>query len=278
MAAIGLSVEGPDFVDQVRRADQIVHTLEANRWDFSSAPAAFAKPAGADVFAKEAIHIFDGRSMTRIGRLVMGGIGHLFHLMGPIPALSHFKCNADSHLLDAIHEQIGYPGLEAFPEFCEAGPTQRVEFFNNSIFYQLRDLVFWTVLHGSGTSPSPLEHMARQFASGMVVQNMMYAPSRPSPDDSTPVLMEARAISVSFPTSVVEWMDKPLFGGLYRETIHSEYLLTHRPSQVSHPYLPLVCEGRIEYNNMNFYLRHFAGIAPKDATRGPGVALEGKGK
>jgi hypothetical protein len=271
----GLSVEGPQFAQKVREAEEIVHKLEANRWDFNAAPDAFAKRGGADVVAKEIAVIFDGVTLTRVGRLVMGGVGRLFNLMGPIHPMSTFK-TTDSRLLDAINRQIGSNGLLDFPEFSKWGTPQEVEFFNLTNFYQLRDLVFWSVLHGSGCSPSTLEHMVRHFASGMVVQNVMYAPSVPSSDPEKPALMAATCLSLSFPTTVVEWMDKPLFGGLVSETIHIEHLLTPEPTSVSHPYLPLAEEGVVEYQHRRYFLRRFAGVTPKNGVRGPDVPLEGQ--
>lgn len=271
----GISVEGPDFVELVARAEDIVRTLERNDWDFNTAPEAFARRTAADVFAKEILIVFDGKRLTRLGRLVMAGTGDLFNLMGPIHPQSTFK-TGDDRLLAAIHEQTGTRGLDEFPEFCEVGKPQRVEFFNHTNFFQLRDLVFWSVLHGSGCSPSTLEHMARHFASGMVIQNVMYRPQIPSRVAGQVAYMAAACLSVSFPASEVEWMDKPLFGGLFKETIHTEYLLTPEKTDLAHPYLPFVDEGVVEYQDRAYHLRMFAGITPKNGVRGDGIGPEQK--
>ena len=273
MADSVLSVEGPDFAKKVRFAEDVVRKLEANNWDFDSMPDIFARRAAADVLAKEIVVIHDGQTLTRVGRLVMGGTGTQFNLMGPIPPNSIFKVTDDS-LLNEIHRQLGIDGLNELPKYRKLGKPEKVEFFNYTNFYQLRDLVFWSVLHGSGCFPSTLEHMARHFATGNVVQNVMYrsnlVPSKPK----KPVIMTAACLSVSFPSSVVEWMDKPLFGGLAKETIHMEYLLTPVPSKVSHPYLSLVDEGIVEFGHSRYYVRRFAGVTPKDGLRGPTVGPE----
>src|SRR5579859_164127 len=109
-----LSVEGPDWAQEVQRAEQIVRTLEANSWDFNSAPDAFAREAGADVFAKELAIIFDGHSITRVGRLVLAGVGPMFNLMGPIHPQSIFR-TSHGQLIDALNEQVGSRGVGDFP-------------------------------------------------------------------------------------------------------------------------------------------------------------------
>jgi len=266
-------VEGPDFTRRVEHAEAVVRELEANRWDFDRAPDAFAKRASADVFAKEIVVIFDGRRLTRLGRLVMAGTGSAFNLMGPIHPQAIFR-DADDELLREIYAQTGSRGLYDFPEFEKVPRIQRVEWYNHTHFFQLRDLVFWSVLHGSGCSPSTLEHMARHFASGMVIHNGMYAPAFPSEPGGEPVFMQAACMSVSFPTTVLEWMDKPLYGGLFTETIHAEYLLTPDAVDITHPYLPLADEGMIEYHDRRYHLRKFAGVTPKNGVRGPGIGPE----
>jgi hypothetical protein len=270
-----LLVEGPDFTRRVEFADKVVRDLEAGRWDFDRSPDAFAKRASADVFAKEIVVVFDGKRLTRLGRLVMAGTGKVFNLMGPIHPQAIFRDSNDD-LLQEIYAQTGSRGLRDFEEFERAGRIQRVEWFNHTHFFQLRDLVFWSVLHGSGCSPSTLEHMARHFASGMVVHNSMYAPGFSAAAKGQPVFMQAACMSVSFPTTVLEWMDKPLFGGLFTDTIHAEYLLTPEPMDIDHPYLPLVDEGAIEYHGQRYSLRKFAGITPKNGVRGPGIPPEGE--
>lgn len=275
-------VEGPDWVMVVREAEELVRKLEANNWDFDAVPQAFARNAAADVVAKEVLHIHDGRTMTRFGHLMMGGVGEAFNLMGPIPSDSRFMV-ADSSALDELRRQTGMKILEDLDEFREIqrryGEIQRVKFFNYGAFYTLRDLVFWLLVHDAGCFPSTLETMVRHFASGHIVQNTMYAPARPSKNGDKPVLMTPGAcLMVQFPSTVVEWMDRPMFGGLAEDTLHIEYLLTPEPSDVSHPYLPLVGESKARLGYQEYYLRTFAGVTPKDALRGPGVPPEGPRK
>lgn len=275
-------VEGPDWVMVVREAEELVRKLEANNWDFDAVPQAFARNAAADVVAKEVLHIHDGRTMTRFGHLMMGGVGEAFNLMGPIPSDSRFMV-ADSSALDELRRQTGMKILEDLDEFREIqrryGEIQRVKFFNYGAFYTLRDLVFWLLVHDAGCFPSTLETMVRHFASGHIVQNTMYAPARPAKNGDKPVLMTPGAcLMVQFPSTVVEWMDRPMFGGLAEDTLHIEYLLTPEPSDVSHPYLPLVGESKARLGYQEYYLRTFAGVTPKDALRGPGVPPEGPRK
>lgn len=270
--AVLSSVEGPDFARRVEEAEQVVQQLSKNRWDFAAAAdRIFAKDASADVIGKEIAVIFDGESNTRVGRLVLGGYGNQFNLMGPIPPNSIFKM-ADSELLDSITHQTGGEGLWDFPEMRRYGHAQKIDFYNYTFFYQLRDLVFWSVVHDSGCFPSTLEHMKRQFAAGSIVQNLVYHPNVMRP--GAPSIMQARCMSMSFASKVVEWMDRPLYGGFAKETVHVEYLLTPTPSKVSHPFLPLVDEGKIEYRNQKYYIRRFAGVTPKDGVRGPDVKEE----
>ncbi len=271
-------VEGPDWVVAVREATELVTKLEVNKWDFDAVPKAFARKAAADVVAKEVLHIHDGRMMTRFGHLIMGGVGESFNLMGPIPSDSRFMVT-DSTMLDEVRKQIGSKVVEDLEEFqkirSQYGEIQRVKFFNYGAFYTLRDLVFWLLVHDAGCFPSTLETMVRHFAAGHIVQNSMYAPAKPSRDGDKPALMTTGAcLMVQFPSSVVEWMDKPLFGGLAKDTVHIEYLLTPKPTDVSHPYLPLVGESKARLGFEDFYLRMFAGVTPKDALRGPGVPPE----
>ena len=273
MALTELSVEGPEFAQRVRKATEVVDRLRANKWDFQSAREVFAKQAAADVIGKEIAVIHDGQMLTRIGRLVMGGVGTEFNLVGPIPARARLR-SVDATVLDAIQRQLGTRGLREFAQFRELGRPQRIEFYNYTMFYRLEDFVFWSVLHGAGCFPSTLEHMARHVAGGEIIQNVVYRPNRP-PVRREPVIMQAACLMVSFPTKVVEWMDRPLFGGFVKETMHIEYLLTPKPSRVSHPYLPLVDEGMVELQNVRYYMRRFEGVTPKDGLRGPDVPPEG---
>ncbi len=221
------------------------------------------------------MHVHDGQRMTRLGYLVMGGVGEQFNLMGPIPANSQFRIGGGG-IIREIHRQLGTKGLQEIPEFQELGRPEHIEFYNYSNFFQLRDLAHWLVLHGAGCFPSTLEIMVRHFAAGNIVQNNMYRPRRPSVDIKRPAIMQAACMSVSFPSDVVEWMDKPIFGGLKPDTIHIEYLLTPEPSQVSHPYLDLIGEGEVTYDRRHYYVRRFVGITPKDGLRGLDVPPEGK--
>jgi hypothetical protein len=271
-------VEGPDWVVAVREATELVDKLQANNWDFDAVPQAFARKAAADVVAKEVLHIHDGRTMTRFGHLILGGVGEAFNLMGPIPSDSRFMVT-DSSMLDEVRKQVGSKGVEDLEEFqkirSKYGEIQRVKFFNYGAFYTLRDLVFWLLVHDAGCFPSTLETMVRHFAAGNIVQNHMYTPAKPSRNGDKPALMTPGAcLMVQFPSTVVEWMDKPMFGGLAEDTLHIEYLLTPEPSDVSHPYLPLVSESKARLGYQDYYLRMFAGVTPKDALRGPGVPPE----
>jgi hypothetical protein len=271
-------VEGPDWVNVVREATELVSKLEDNNWDFDTVPQAFAREAAADVVAKEVLHIHDGHTMTRMGHLVMGGVGNAFNLMGPIPSDSRFMVT-DSSALNEVKKNLGSRGLDDLEEYHKLqsryGELQTVKFFNYGAFYTLRDLVFWLLVHDAGCFPSTLETMVRHFAAGHIVQNDMYAPARPSYDKDRPALMTTGAcMMVQFPSSVVEWMDKPMFGGLAEDTVHIEYLLTLQPTDVSHPYLELVSEGKVRLGYQDYFQRTFAGVTPKDALRGPGIPAE----
>ena len=79
---------------------------------------------------------------------------------------------------------------------------------------------------------------------------------------------------MQFPSRVVEWMDKPLFGGLSKDTIHVETLLTIKPTKIAHPHLPLVNESKVEIGHQKYYLKRFSGVSPKDGLRGPGLKGE----
>jgi hypothetical protein len=275
MVARRPSVEGIELINIARQARETVSQLKSSNWDFEKFPEIFAKDPAADVLAKEIAHIHDGRSMTRIGRLYMGGVGATFNLMGPIHPDSQFKV-APASALAEINRQTGTKGLQDLKEFRALGKAQPVEFYNYSLFYGMEDLVFWALVHDAGVFPSGLEHMARHFAAGNLVQNSLYSPSIPSRSKKKPAVMVSVGLNLRFPTKVVEWMDKPLYGGLARETIHVESLLTPKPSKVSHPYLPLVSEGKVKLDGVSYYLKRFVGITPKEGLRGPGVPEEGR--
>lgn len=267
------SVEGPDFFNFVRQANDLTQKLEASSWDFDKVPEVFAKDAAADVVAKEIVHIHDGKTMTRFGRLVMGGVGRQFNLMGPIPPNASLRISYRG-VLEEVNRQLKSKGLSDLPEFRKLGKTQDVEFYNYEIFYTTRDLIFWLILHDAGSFPSSLEVMVRHIAAGNIVQSNRYAPTKPSKDLGKPALMSATGLMVQFPTPVVEWMDKPIYGGLAKDTIHVETLLTTKPTEVSHPYLPLKREGKLTLDNRKYYYRRFVGVTPKDGLRGPHISAE----
>lgn len=268
-----LSVEGPEFVAEVGRADALVRRLEAANWDFKEVPEVLARSANCDVAAKEIVTIHDGLTLTRFGRLVMRGHGSRFNLMSHEPPTATFL-RPDHGIFDELNRQVGSDGLNDFEEFRRFGKLQTVEFREPQLFYQTRDVVFWNVLHRTGLFPTGLEDVARQFAQGNVIRNLLFEPALRG-DGKEPAAMVAHA-AVSYPTPVVEWIPKPLYGGVAPETIHIETLLTSTPSKLSHPFLPLVAEGRAVVGNARYHMRRYAGVSPKDATRGPGVPEEGQ--
>lgn len=265
--------EGPTFVEQSRRAQALSRRLEEANWDFRTVPEVYAKDSQADVVAKELVLVHDGETMSWNGRLTMGGVGHTFNLMGAIPANSRIRVT-DSSLVDTVNRHFKGEGMAELEIFQKHGKPQPVEFFNYGMFFHLRDLVFWLLVHDSGCFPSSLEHIQRELAAGKVVQNYMYAPGQPS-RNGEPVLMQATCMSVQFPSRFVQWMERPLFGGFSRETQHLETLLTTEPADVSHPYLEPVGEGKVEVEGRTYYARRFAGTESKLAVRGPGVPPEG---
>ena len=267
------SVEGPDFAEIVRQTNDILRRLQENRFDFETVPELFAKDAAADVFAKEIVHVHDGKTMTRYGRLVMGGVGSHFNLMGPIPPNAKLQITPTTILAD-VNRQLKSKGLHDLPEFRKLGRVEEVEFFNYEIFYTLRDLAFWLVLHDAGSFPSSLEVMVRHIAAGNIVQSNQYSPRKPALNRKRPAMMAAGCLTLSFPTDVVEWMDKPIYGGLATDTIHVETLLTTKKTDVSHPYLPLQREGKLKLKGRTYYYRRFTGVTPKDGLRGPNVRAE----
>lgn len=271
-----LSVEGPDFLKLLRKADEIVSVLEKNNWDFSKAPEIYSRKAAGDVFAKTIVHIFDGSQITRIGSLITGGVGEAFNLLGPIPPNSIFKVTDSSNAIRSIERQIGSGGLNEYEAFRAFKNIQEVEYFNYNIFTNLSDMLRWFILYESGSFPSALEHMKRLFASGHVIQNNVYRPAVPSFDRKNPAIMKVENLYLSFPSKVMEWMDKPLYGGLSTETIHKEYLLTTTPTKVSHPYLPMEREGRVELAGREYHLKEFGGITPKEGVRNKDIPSEGQ--
>src|SRR5437588_6262736 len=118
--------------------------------------------------------MFDGRTMTRVGRLVLGGVGEHFNLMGTFPADSTFRVATEytSSILDEIHRQAGSRRLSELPEYSEIeqryGEAEEVEFSNYGMFYQLGDLIKWLLIHDAGCFPSTLESIIRRFGQGNV--------------------------------------------------------------------------------------------------------------
>lgn len=269
-----LSVEGPEFADRVRTAEEVTRRLEQNNWDFDAAPEVFSPDAACDVAAKEIVNVFDGRVQTRYGKLVMKGAGARFNLMSHESPRSVYL-GGRPQVFTEVNSQVGSEGLLDFDEFRRIGAPQRVDLYNPEVFYQLRDVVFWNVLNRTGLFPTGFEDIARQINSGNVIRNLLFAPGRPSEDHERPVFMEAFS-AVQFPTDVVEWMPKPLFGGMSPDSFHIDTLLTVEPTDISHPYLDLVAEGTVILQDRSYFMRRFAGISPKDATRGPGVPPEGQ--
>lgn len=267
-----LSVEGPEFADRVRAADETTRRLESANWDFKVAPEIFAREAACDVAAKEIVSTFDGKTQTRYGRLVMKGAGRNFNLMSHESPRTVYL-GGHPEVFDKINAQVGSEGLADFGEFRAIGRPLRVEFYNPTVFHQLRDVVFWSLLNRCGLFPTGFEDIARQISAGNVIRNLLFNPA--TTGDGAPLHMEAFA-AVQFPTEVVEWMPKPLFGGMSESSFHIETLLTTEPTDISHPFLDLVGEGRAVLNNRPYHMRRFAGISPKDATRGPGVPPEGQ--
>lgn len=269
------SVEGVESVRVIREARDKVAFLQKNRWNFNKLPEVFAKNPAADVLGKEIVHIHDGRTMIRTGILYMGGVGASFNLMGPVHSDSIFKVGP-TNILGEVNRQIKSQGLRDLKEFTALGEAQPVDFYNYNLFYNMEDLVFWALVHDAGVFPSGLETMARHFAAGNLIQNSLYSPAKPSRSMRNPTVMVSSGLNLQFPSRVIEWMDKPLYGGLAKETMHVETLLTLKPSKVSHPYLPLILEDKIKINDTAYYLKRFVGITPKEGLRGPGVPEEGK--
>jgi|SwirhirootsSR3_FD_contig_31_18948640_length_1073_multi_5_in_0_out_0_1 hypothetical protein len=277
-----LRAEGPEFLEQVKRTNELVARLEDARWDFDAVPEIFARASAAcDVAAKEIVSVFDGEQQTRWGRLVIKGAGARFNLMSHESPLARYVGARPSVFAD-VNRQVGSKGLNDFPEFADMGAPQEVQFFNPTVFYQLKDVVFWNALNGFQLFPSGFEDVRRMFASGNVIRNVIFSPSAPSrsaweigdSEERQPIFMEGIS-GVQFPTSVVEWMPKPLYGGMSTEALHIETLLTTEQTDLGHPYLELVAEGRLRLDDQTYFMRRFMGISQKDALRGPGVPPEG---
>src|SRR6266436_9534401 len=125
------SVEGPDWAALLRKTETNVAKLQENNWNFKTLPEAFANKSVADVVAKEIVHVFDGKTMTRYGRLIMGaGRGRTFNLMGPIPPDSQLRVTSERtrSVLKTVQEQTQTRGLEELKEYHAFGKIQDVEF------------------------------------------------------------------------------------------------------------------------------------------------------
>lgn len=266
-----------DYRRRVLMADEVVRKLDQNNWDFDFAPEVYAKQAQADVLAKEVAIFFDGKRETMIGKLVMAGVGTHFNLMGGNHVDAEFMSRPNT-VLEDINKQLGTASLREFKQYAELPTPQQIYFYNRTKFFQLRDMVFWLVLHGAGCFPSSLEIMKRHFAAGKAIHNNMYRPPRPSLEPDKPAIMtsEGSDLFLSFPTDVVQFMEPSIHGGLVTETMHIEYLLTLEPTKISHPHLPLDGDAQINIGGQRWFLRRFIGISPKIGVRGPNVSPENK--
>ena len=274
MQSSRLSVEGPDFARLVKRATALVDKLENANWDFALAPELYARESRADVAAKELVFVHDGKTQTIHGRLITAGVGETFNLMGPVHANARFRL-ARTDVFGAVRKSTGTRGLRDIAAFRALPKAQPVELYNYGYFYTLRDLIFWHALHESGAYPSTLEHMARNFPMGKMIQNSMYSPEKPSRNPRSPAIMTFDGLEVSFPTSQIEWMEQPLYGGLMHETIQAEYLVTRQRSSATHPYLDVVEEATMHWQGRKWFVRAFRGTTPKDAQVGQGRLPEG---
>lgn len=267
------------------RANEAAVRLEEAGWDFEAVPEIFARSSAAcDVAAKEIVTIFDGKEQTRWGRLVIKGAGARFNLMSHESPLARYV-GARPSVFTQVNRQVGSKGLHDFDEFAEMDPPQAVQFYNPTVFYQPRDVVFWNALNGFRLFPSGFEDVRRVFTNGNVIRNLLFRPGAsgktawdiPEGEEREPIFMEGFA-GVQFPTGVVEWMPKPLYGGMSKEALHVETLLTTEETDLAHPYLDLVAKGLVRIDHTSYFMRRFMGISQKDAMRGPGVPPEGAGR
>lgn len=261
--------------ERIVAAERVVSKLEKNNWDFDTAPEIYAKHSQADVLAKEVAIFFDGRRETMIGKLVMAGVGTHFNLMGGNHVDAEFMSKPNT-VLEDINKQLGTHSLREFPAFAKLPTPQQIYFYNRTKFFQLRDMIFWLVLHQAGAFPSSLEIMKRHFTAGKAIHNNMYRPPSPAKDPAQRTIMtsEGSDLFLSFPTDVVQFMEPSVYGGLVTETMHIEYLLTIEPTKLSHPHLPLEGEATVNIGGQRWYLRRFFGIAPKIGVRGQDVPAE----
>ena len=266
-------LEGPAFAQKVSLARELTQKLERNNWDFASVPQAFARSSGADVLAKELVFVHDGEQQTLYGRLTTGGFATRFNLMGPVQSNAVFRITP-TDVFDVVKKQSKTNGVSDIKEFNKLPKAQPVELYNYTNFYSLRDLVFWHILYDAGAYPSTLAHMARNFPLGKIIQNSNYANPQKSRRADGLKVMTLDRLAVSFPTKQVEWMEQPLYGGLVKETMQAEYLLTRKKSDISHPYLEMVKEGKLKWQGQSWFYRYFLGTTPKDGLTGPGMGPE----
>ncbi len=267
--------EGPAFVEKVAAAEETIARLKNGDWDFESAREVFAQNAQADVLGKEILNVFDGRHITRYGTLIVGGVGEAFNLVGHFPSTATFRVNALS-ILGEVKAALGSDGLTVVPRYKELGQPQKIEFFNYNMFYTLEELVRFFILNNSGFFPSTLEHLKRLFAAGNIVQGSQYMPAIPSFDAIRPAIMRVDGLVMSFPSRTMEWMERPLYGGLDPVTVHKEYLVTPEKTELAHPFLELERSGRVTLNGRPWYVREFGGLVHKDGVRDASVPEEGK--
>ncbi len=273
------SVEGPDFIEKVARADEIIARLKSGDWDFEKAREVFARDAKADVLGKEILTFYDGRHITRYGKLILGGVGQAFNIVGHFPSTATFRVNASgvAGIVGEVKAVLGSDGLSEIPRYKELGKPQKIEFFNYNIFYTLEELIRFFIVNNSGCFPSTLEHLKRLFAAGNIVQGSKYAPAIPSLDAKRPALMEIECLEMSFPSRTMEWMERPLYGGLDPVTVHKEYLLTPERTELAHPFLDLERTGKVTLGGRTWYAREFGGQVHKEGIRDASVPEEGKG-
>jgi hypothetical protein len=271
-----LSVEGPDFVEKVARANETIDRLRGGGWDFDNAREVFARDSRADVLGKEIVNIYDGRHITRYGTLIVGGVGAGFSLIGHFPSTTTFRVN-DLGIVAQVKAALGSDGLTELPRYRELGRPQKIEFFNYTMFNTLEEMIRFFILTDSGASPSSLEHLKRAFAVGNIVQASRYVPAVPSFDAERPAIMKVDGLVMSFPSRTMEWMERPIYGGLDPVTVHKEYLLTPERTELAHPFLVLERAGRITLNGRPWYAREFGGVVHKEGIRDASVPEEGKG-
>jgi hypothetical protein len=271
------SVEGPEFIEKVARADEIIGRLQSGGWDFEKAREVFARDARADVLGKEILNFYDGRQISRYGKLILGGVGRSFNLIGHFPSTATFRVNGHgvTDLVKEVKAALGSDGLTEVPRYRELGRPQKIEFFNYSIFYTLEELIRFFILNNSGCFPSTLEHLKRLFAAGNIIQGSQYAPAIPSFDLGRPAMMEVECLEMSFPSRTMEWMERPLYGGLDQVTVHKEYLLTPERTELAHPFLELERTGKVNVNGRTWYAREFGGLVHKEGIRDSSGPEEG---